>query len=288
MILTHLMGGLGNQMFQYAFGKALAESNNTDHQLDLTSLERDTQRQFQLDGLNITSKVATHDTIQHYTQRPWLFKILEKAKLRNPTQVIEKNADWFQYYPRYLTKSKTLFLKGYWQAHQYMAFANAVVQKEFTFKHPPSSEFETYLKTASSTASVSLHIRRGDYVNHSLFNSLHGEEGDAYYKKSINFIAEKVIDPHFFIFSDDPEWVQTHFKLHDNKITYINQTDPKKAYEDLRLMSTCQHNIIANSSFSWWGAYLNRNSHKIVVAPHRWINSPLPTQDLIPPTWKRF
>jgi hypothetical protein len=140
----------------------------------------------------------------------------------------------------------------------------------------------------SRVNSVSLHVRRGDYVANLKVAAIHGLCSKEYYASAIKFISKKVERPHFFVFSDDINWVENNFKI-NYPCTYINQNFSNESYNDLRLMSLCQHNIIANSSFSWWGAWLNCNSEKIVIAPKKWFaNSDKRCDDLIPEKWVRL
>jgi len=132
-----------------------------------------------------------------------------------------------------------------------------------------------------------LHIRRGDYVHAPLANQFHGLCSLDYYQKAVNYIYQKIPDCHFYIFSDDHSWVCENFKL-DYPVTMVDHNDADKDYEDLRLMSLCKYNIIANSSFSWWGAWLNANPEKIVLCPERWFNDlSLDIKDLMPDSWIR-
>lgn len=136
-----------------------------------------------------------------------------------------------------------------------------------------------------SVNAVSLHVRRGDYVSNLTINQFHGTCSLEYYNQAIAQIAKKVETPHFFVFSDDPEWVKSNLKI-DYSITIVDHNNADKNYEDIRLMSLCKHHIIANSSFSWWGAWLCRNPNKIVIAPLKWFNDKsINTTDLIPDGW---
>ena len=133
--------------------------------------------------------------------------------------------------------------------------------------------------------SVCIHIRRGDYVEDIITNQFHGVCNLDYYYRSIEYIASKIKNPYFFVFSDDPLWVKQNLIL-KYPCDYIDQNFGKKDYEDMRVISKCKHNIIANSSFSWWGAWLNINPNKIVIAPKNWFKSKaINTKDLIPESW---
>ena len=139
----------------------------------------------------------------------------------------------------------------------------------------------------SQTNSVSLHIRRGDYVSNQKTNQTHGTCDLDYYQRCITEIEKEVENPYFFVFSDEIEWVKENLKI-NHPAEYVDQNTGDKSYEDMRLMSQCKHNVIANSSFSWWGAWLNSYPDKIVFAPKRWFASDKHnTKDLIPEGWKK-
>jgi hypothetical protein len=176
------------------------------------------------------------------------------------------------------------YLVGYWQSEKYFVKHKEVIRQELTFKNELSPE---NLATASSllkTASVSLHVRRGDYVSSQATNDVHGVCTLDYYRNAISHMARSVESPRFFIFSDDINWVKANLQL-DFPCEYIANNVGANSYVDMRLMSMCKHNIIANSSFSWWGAWLNSNPNKIVIAPKKWFAKALSTEDLIPAKW---
>jgi hypothetical protein len=133
---------------------------------------------------------------------------------------------------------------------------------------------------------VSLHVRRGDYVSNPDSSRVHGLCGADYHQAAVRRIAEVVPQPHLFVFSDDPQWAAGNLHL-DHPATIVTGNDTRRDYEDLHLMSLCKHHIVANSSFSWWGAWLDTNPDKIVIAPERWFaHEQHDTRDLLPPTWQ--
>ena len=161
-----------------------------------------------------------------------------------------------------------------------------MIRKEFTVKGMPDPINESYLEKIIDCESVSVHVRRGDYVSNPTTAQVHGFLGLEYYQKAMNTMLEKIDNPHFFVFSDDPEWTERNIKT-DAPVTYIKYNGAKN-YEDLRLMSTCKHHIIANSSFSWWGAWLSPDRENIIIAPKRWFKSDkLNARDLIPEPWHK-
>jgi hypothetical protein len=269
MILVQLTGGLGNQLFQYAMGRRLSLLFKTDLKFDLTAYTANSHalRAFELSNFNLEIKVADGREILLYSSPNPLLRIFAKNILS--IKVVQEKS--FDFDPTYESLGGKLYLQGYWQTERYFNSIESIIRSDLQFKHIPSDNNQEILKRIHSVKnSVSLHIRRGDYVqNRSIFN-YHGVCSEEYYQSAVDFISEKVTDPFFFIFSDDVKWVADNFKIRSPYLI-VDINSPETSYEDLRLMSTCKHNIIANSSFSWWGAWLNANLKKIVVAPKRWF-----------------
>lgn len=284
MIIIKLIGGLGNQLFQYAAGRLLAEKLGCPLKLDVTGYKNQsglTPRYYELGVFNIKESFANIEDINllKNKKRSFFQKLFGIKKIYYYS---EKN---FGFNEEFLNLTKNTYLNGYWQSEKYFLEISDILRKEFSFKNPPDRETKNLLNQIKHINSVSLHIRRGDYVSDSQTKAAHYVDLEEYYKKAVNYIMENSNNPHFYIFSDDPQWVKDNFiKDFDYTIIDFNPTD--KGYEDLRLMSTCKHNIIANSSFSWWGAWLNNNPEKIVIAPSKWFNiSEYNTKDLIPESW---
>lgn len=289
MIITKLIGGLGNQMFQYATGRRAAHINNTLLKLDITGYNNQvgiTPRKYMLDIFNIHASIATKEEVS-------LFNIHSKNRIqRNLHRIIL----FFlrRYYIRqkttgftteFLTVPDDSYLDGYWGSEKYFKDIEDIIRKEFTFKSKPDDINQKMINQMKNCDSVSIHIRRGDYVNDKKTNQFHGVCDLDYYIRAIALIAKKVNNPKFFVFSDDPQWAKQNLHL-KSPCVYVDHNTGKKDYEDMRLMSKCRHNIIANSSFSWWGAWLNSNKNKIVIAPKKWFNDKsINTKDLIPNSW---
>jgi Glycosyl transferase family 11 len=176
------------------------------------------------------------------------------------------------------------YLMGYWQSEQYFADIANIIREDFTFKLPMSQQNAELAKQINQVNAVSLHIRRGDYANNPETMATYGLCSLDYYKEAIRYIVERVNAPHFFIFSDDINWVKNNLKI-DYPYQYVDHNHGTESYNDMRLMSLCKHHIIANSSFSWWGAWLNRNPEKLVVAPQKWFANELNVDDLFPRGW---
>lgn len=292
MIIVKLHGGLGNQMFQYAVGRKLSLLNKTELKLDLSFLldrtprPNFTYRDYNLNIFNLNIEFATQKEIKpfiSYLDSRIKRKIYTYLFLgRNNKYIDEKQ---FTCDPDILKLTGNLYLDGYWQTEKYFSDIKNILCNDFTIKIPQDKKNQEMTKIIKNTNSVSLHIRRGDYIENKQIYNVHGICDLDYYYNCINLFLKKLKNPHFFIFSDDHQWAKENLKL-DCPMIFIDHNDASKNYEDLRLMSQCRHNIIANSTFSWWGAWLNQNHHKIVYAPQKWFSdSSRNTKDLISDQW---
>lgn len=294
MIITKLIGGLGNQMFQYAAGRRAALFNNVDLKLDITGYENQdgiTPRKYMLHIFNIKEDFVNLKEIQRLKGARGNIFIRSFSRLKNKITPYYKQPyvrqKSFQFDPNILEISDETYLDGYWVSEKYFKDIQNTIHKEFAFREKPDKKNKRIIDHLKKLESVSIHIRRGDYVSDKKTHDYHGICGMDYYKKAVQIVAQKIRKPYFFIFSDDPEWAKKNIKIkHPNKI--VDYNFGKKDHEDLRLMSLCNHNIIANSSFSWWGAWLNKNPNKIVIAPKRWFaDQSIDTTDLVPDSWIR-
>ncbi len=291
MIVTKLQGGLGNQMFQYAIGRHLAYLNDAELKLDISfynnQSKNDTPRRYALDVFNIVESFSTIEDIKKnglpnmVSKNIFLriyrkfFRNLEiKKPLRERTFV---NEPYFDFCSDILKIKRSVYLSGNWQNEKYFYDIADILHKDFTIKNISSNYKQVNQQISNSKNSVSLHIRRGDYVHNENTNKYHGVCSLKYYSDAVNSIAKKINAPIFFIFSDDMEWVKKNLKI-DFPIVFVSN-DKLKDYEELILMSKCKHNIIANSSFSWWSAWLNNNPNKIVIAPKKWFQDPKRAHD---------
>jgi hypothetical protein len=178
------------------------------------------------------------------------------------------------------------YLSGYWQSYRYFDDIADQLRTELTPLTPPTPKDSKLIRSMISTNSVSVHVRRGDYITQKAAAAFHGNSSVEYYDKALAKICTLVQDPRFFVFSDDLGWVKNNMKF-PGATNFVDHNDGDTAFQDLRLMSTCKHHIIANSSFSWWGAWLNPNDKKIVVAPSLWFADHRQTPTLIPKSWLR-
>lgn len=289
MIISKLIGGLGNQMFQYAVGKQIATSNNTELKLDITGYDHQvgiTPRKYMLGVFNIQASIATKKEIGQFKtssknmfQRRWY-----QIKLAFQRRYYIQQSKLYSTH-QLLSIPDNSYLEGYWGSEKYFKDIEKIIHKEFTPKEKPDADNQKMNSQIKNCDSVSIHVRRGDYIFDQKTNKYHGVCDLGYYLKAVNLLAKKVENPHFFIFSDDPFWIKENLRLKFPYV-FVDHNAGKKDYEDMRLMSKCRHNIIANSSFSWWGAWLNQNPNKIIIAPKQWFNDPkINTKDLLPQSW---
>lgn len=291
MIIINILGGLGNQMFQYAFGYAISKKKNEVLKLDINSFETYTLREYELKLFNIETLLASKEEVEKIKFKneniiEKLFRVIRK-KVKKTSKQYYKEPHFNFDNNVYNTQSDT-YLEGYWQSEEYFKEFRRELLEIFTLKNTLHAQSLEYEQKIVSTKSVSLHIRRGDYVTNLQTNSIHGTCSMEYYKNSVVQINKIIEKPQFFVFSDDLDWVKENFNFIDEMILVeLNNEIPD--HEEMHLMSKCKHNIIANSSFSWWGAWLNQNPNKIVIAPSQWFNdSKIDSRDLIPQSWIRL
>jgi hypothetical protein len=281
-------GGLGNQLFQFIAGYVLAKKNKINLRINIDRFNS-YDKQFELDKfpeiykLNIP-KIKKNKFCK-ILKISGIYKIINFFFLLDK-QEFEKSPFIFN---RDLLKKKivkNVSIVGFFQSEKYFIHYKKIVLKLLRFSKIKDKLHQKYLNLINNKNSVAIHIRRGDYLNDPKVRCIHGILGSDYYKKSISYIKKKVKNPLFFIFSDDIELVKKTFSFFNNK-KYIF-IDTKSSINDLYLMSNCKHFIIANSTFSWWGAWLSKNKRKIVCAPKRWLRERIPTPDIIPESWIRI
>lgn len=219
----------------------------------------------------------------------WQFSPAIRRVLARPGMVAFRREGFvvephFHYWPEINHVPRDCYLAGYWQSEQYFREAAPVIHADFTFKLLPANRNAELAEQIGQVNAVSLHVRRGDYVNNPKTNVVHGVCSLDYYRDAVRHVSSRVANPCFFIFSDDMAWVKEHLKM-DLPCQYVDHNCGAESYNDMRLMSLCRHHIIANSSFSWWGAWLNRNPDKIVVAPKKWFANDKNISDLFPAGW---
>lgn len=293
MIIAKITGGLGNQMFQYALGRVLSLKNNTELKLDISAFETYKLHQYSLEKLSIIKKYSQKWDI------PWYENTSSNKYIDFILQKIKNLISWYNkhhfrengfepFHEKILTLPDWIYLDGYFQSEKYFREYSDVIRNDFEVSISPSQENALMIEKIQSVNAVSLHIRRGDYVKNSNTQALHGLCNAEYYQKSISYIVAMVEKPVFFIFSDDIAWAKENMKTGFEQY-YIDFNDASQNHEDIRLMKNCKHHIIANSTFSWWGAWLNPSSEKIVTIPSIWFAGyTYDTKDLYPDGWIRI
>jgi len=293
MVIVKLIGGLGNQMFQYALGKSLSSRLGTDFKLDLNFLldrtprENFTYRDYNLDSFILKEKRATTEETKKYTQ-PAPTDIFGKLAYKVRQSISPYKYFYEPHYhftPEVFDLPKDCYLEGYWQSPKYFESVEKELRQDFRFREPLPNHVRTLPQDITNQDSVCIHVRRTDYIN----NSFHPLCAMDYYTKAIDLMASRIKSPHFYIFSDDPGWCMEHFDLKYPSMVVADRYLGLKFSDDLHLMSMCKHFIIPNSSFSWWAAWLSANQDKVVIAPKTWFGDKnWDSKDLIPETWLRI
>lgn len=255
MVIVYIMGGIGNQLYQYAAGRRLAHKLNTELKLDTTFYDNDNLRPYALNLFNIKESIATHEEIECI------------KKISTPKKIgIEGDPE--QFMPEVLRYPNDVWLHGYWGHEKYFADISNILRKEFTLKQTLSSNAKSWKeKILASECSVSLHFRHGDFA-YSPINSAYSNFSILpldYYYECIQSLQNDYKNLTLFVFSDNLNWVKEN--LHVDLPTEFVEGEDLKDVEELYLMSLCKHNITANSTFSWWGAWLNQNPSKKVFRP---------------------
>ncbi|MCE5338446.1 MAG: alpha-1,2-fucosyltransferase [Methanomicrobiaceae archaeon] len=293
--MVKIIGGLGNQMFQYALGRKIAYLNDETLKLDISGFETYDLHNYSLSHFNISGDAATKSEIRAFrgSNNRHIQGIINKMNhhgfylpyLQKNKMVFEKTIN---YDPSVFDHTGEIYLDGYWQSEKYFKDIEGIIRNEFTIKTPPDSQNIKIANEIRNTEAVCIHVRRGDYVsNPTVYRSL-GLCPLDYYYRAIEYVSSRVENPHFFIFSNDPSWTQQNMKI-NAPTTYICNNPPEKNFEDLRLMTLCKYFIIANSSFSWWGAWLSLNEKKIVIAPSQWYKGrQYNDEDRLPKEWIRL
>ena len=286
MIIVQIAGGLGNQMFQYATGRALAEKRKTELKIDCWVMFNFYKLwPYELDKLKLKENFAEKNEVPYFNvpSKNIIFRTLKYVMRKNKITLKKYYfEEEFKFDPKLLEQPDGTYLHGAFQTEKYFKDIRHILLREFEFKKKLDKKNEAIAKQMSECNSVSVHFRKGDYVSNKKNLSIFENCSINYYKKSVEFIAKKVKEPIFYVFSDDIDWVKKNFEI-KHKTVFVHNPG-KDSYKDMILMSTCKHNIIANSSFGWWGAWLNKNPEKIVIAPKKWfVKTKAP--DIIPEDW---
>lgn len=280
MKIINFSGGLGNQMFQYAFLVGMREVTKDECLMDVSKYKTyKLHNGFELNRIfNISARAATKKEIQRvsrYTTNYKLSRIYRKLFPNKKTEIVEPMPSCIYMPEVFDFGTKDLFFEGIWQNPLYFNSHRSLILDEFRYKTDLSKKNLELKNWISTRLTVSIHIRRGDYLKHRYYKGLCGIE---YYRKAIAYIYSKYgKNIQYAIFSNDIEWSKTNILplINESEARIVDWNTREESYNDLRLMSCCPLNIIANSSFSWWAAYLNQNQEKEILAPKEWVNPPV-------------
>jgi hypothetical protein len=293
LVIVRLIGGLGNQMFQYAAGRALALRHGAELKLDVSGFDAYKRRRYELDALAIRASVATGTDLAMFgaDARPrsqFAERVRRRLRIHRKSRFPVHREPHFQFDPTLALLRPPVFLDGYWQSEKYFSDCAATLRRELTASAPFDAANAAVAARIDAVTAVSLHVRRGDYVDDPKTNRYHGTCSLDYYRRAIELITARVDSPHVFVFSDDSPWTRANLRV-EGPTTFVDANPADRGFRDMQLMSRCRHHVVANSSFSWWGAWLDPSPDKIVVAPKRWFNADdIDTRDLVPATWVRL
>lgn len=297
MIISKIGGGLGNQLFQYSLGRQLSILNDTEYKIDISDYagsKADPKLGVRVCGLgnfNIQASPANDRDLGgfKYLTDNKIFRRFLRLYSRPTTYfkrryILEPEKNAFRFDPNVLgiRTSRKIYLEGYWVAEKYFQNISNVIKDDLTFKQEPDEVNQEMIRRIAAGNSVSIHIRHGDNV---LIEGGKAVLPASYYSTAVRKIADRIADPVFYIFSDDPDWARDNIKLNYQAV-YVSHNGDEKNYEDLRLMTNCKHNIIGNSTFSWWGAWLGKKDGQIVIAPKCHLDKDVSDLDYYPAGWE--
>lgn len=284
MIIVELNGGMGNQLFQYASAKSLALHCNTTLKLDINFFTAQ-GKSFDLIYFNIDDAIADAGEIAAFQQRSFARKFTDRLKPNHLRKVYRE--PYYHFDKNFFKASCQVHLKGLRQSEKYFLRFAAAIKNRLQVKEQYCAALKHLKDKISRANSVSIHIRRGDYLTKVALEVL-GLQPIEYYEAAIQTIAGRVKDPVFYIFSDDIEWARENLRI-NYPHEFASGTLSKTPIEDFYLMTHCKHAILANSTFSWWTAWLNDYDEKIIIAPQKWFNqAKFDTSDLVPSGWLRL
>ncbi len=299
MKIVKIQGGLGNQMFQYAFSKSLEKHG---HQVFLdTSLYK---KAIIRDGINYTHngfELENVFSIKYLEAPSYLVKklatlpknIISRLKRKYLTKKTHYIDKFFRYTPEILTQTKDTYLEGYWQTEKYFTGIEKDIRDTFQFNNVVSKKTKNAIELIKNNSVCSIHVRRGDYLN----EKAHAVCTEIYFNNAIRHVLQANTITHFFVFSNDIAWAKENLNFQNIQTMFVDWNIGTDSWQDMYIMSKCQINIIANSSFSWWAAWLNEHKAKRVIAPSVWNKRELDYKDnyykfdfseIVPDTWERI
>ena len=296
MLIARIIGGIGNQLFQYAFVRSLSIKLNQKFKLDLSwyrdyhkfektnDLNAATKRTYLLDKFNVKNNLLNplYLSISYRLNNYSILNRLKKYPVLNHfiySTIAESEFDIHK-----IQNLKSVYISGFWQKNNLFEEYRDLIKTEFTLRNKLSVENEFFFNKIEQSTSVAIHIRRGDLLSRPAAVAEQPYSTEKYYTNSINVMKEKLEKPELFVFSDDIDWVQNNHNF-NIPTTFIDNGGPD--YEHFNLMCNCKHQIIANSTFSWWAAWLNTYSNKIIISPKWWYRDPIKNESAIriPEDW---
>ena len=288
MIIVRLKSGLGNQLFQYAFGLALSEKTGQPLYFDTTWFDgkkKGTPRSYELDKFTAEVNCAIPPFLKYRYVKNMFWRFLSDLKMSEPIRFFKEAHFYYDDQIFQKCEDGVNYYDGYWQSPQYFNAIRPLLLEKLRIK-VLSPLGLTLVERIQKENAISIHVRRGDYAQNKRVNVIHGLCTLDYYQQAIELLLKEEKDVKFYVFSDDMEWTKANLKIDGRSVYYVEHTSDATNHEDLYLMSICKHQIIANSSFSWWGAWLNDYSLKRVIAPKKWFaDASINTYDLIPAEW---
>lgn len=290
------MGGMGNQMFQYAFGRRLSVFRGVPLKLDLGTFAHpapgDTPRSFALGVFSIHAETATAEDIRRLRRenlhggRRVLWRASQACRpYYRRAVVIERS---LRFDPRVLRAPRDAYVVGWWASERYFTEIATLIRTELTLLAAPTGANAALAREIEACEAVAVHVRRGDYVTNPATNRAHGLCGEDYYLAAMTALQSRVPNARAFVFSDDIGWARKNLRF-ELPTTFVDHNSTDQAHEDMRLMTLCRHHIIANSTFSWWAAWLCRHAEKTVIAPRKWSSDARhDTRDLYPANWELY
>jgi hypothetical protein len=295
MIIVRLRGGLGNQLFQFAAAYSLAQQKNVPLKADLYTYTKHPYRKYELRHFNIALPEATREEVHRFTGSNFISRYLNKKNnYFNCPEVFAQ--PHYHFYEDFFSLPVPIYLSGYWQSEKYFSAVSDSLRKMIVPSKPLDQRNADLVSTVRACDSVAVHIRRSDYTTAGFFHPMSLD----YYTRAFEAVDEKISHPRYFVFSDDIAWSKQQLS-HLADVTFVDHNKGDDSFKDLVLMSSCRHQVIANSTFSWWAAWLNDFKDKTVIAPATWFHNTwlakkepvypsryYNTRDLIPPGWTRL
>lgn len=292
MVIVQLSGGLGNQLFQYAAGRAIALTTQSALKLDLSNCADGAYRPYRLGLFHIAAQLADRSEVPFEFRQTYRPSIVRKAYRKLPgrlqprrsgPRVIRETS--FAFDESVMYAGEDVYLVGYWQSPKYFADAEDVIRSDLVLTPAEAGVGTSLASDVRRQGTVSVHVRRGDYVTSLETSAFHGVCSAQYYADALELLSAHAEVRTVYVVSDDIEWARTELRFATPTV-FVNDPGDGSDIRDFFLMSQCEHHIIANSSFSWWAAWLGRHPDGIVVSPRQWFtDATIDTSDLRPADW---